>query len=109
MSQRGSHRKTASPIHVALRRTALGTISFLVASSGVGVAQASGLLDDVVTVQAPPTAHVAQDQMSKRVAHLEGKHHCSTDGLAEGVVPAHTVVVVDGRARLATFDEGWAM
>ena len=109
MSQGGRYRKPTSPFRTAFRRTALGTLSFLAASSGVGVAQAHGLLDDVVALQPPSAGAVAGDQLTERIDHLQVKYGCSTEGLGPGVVPARTVVLVDGKARLATFDEGWAM
>ncbi len=97
-------------MHAAVRLTAVGTVSFVLASSGISAVQASDLFDQAVTVQPPPeAAHTAQDPLTRRVAHLEDEHRCSTHGLAEGVVPAHTIVVVDGRASVASFDEGWAI
>src|SRR5215218_10049070 len=108
MSQGGRHRKTASPFRLAIRRTAVGMVSFLAASSGVGVAQASGLLNDMVAVQAsdggkasPDAGKVSPDPLSKRIAHLDAKHDCSKEGLAPGVIPARTVVMVDGHVHVA--------
>jgi hypothetical protein len=109
MSLGGRHKKTTSPFRLAFRRTAIGTLSFVAASSGVGVAQAHGLLADVAIVQGSDAAQSVTDPLTARIDHLQAKHDCSTEGLAAGVVPARTVVLVDGEVRVAPFDEGWAM
>jgi len=45
-----------------------------------------------------------------KVDRLAQRYGCTSDGLAPGVIPAHTVVrLTDGTIRLASFDEGWSM
>jgi hypothetical protein len=55
----------------------------------------------------PTTA--ASDDVAERVARLGERYHCSRTGLADGEIPLHAVVLRDGRVRLTSFDEGWAV
>jgi len=53
--------------------------------------------------------HVHTPAWLDRAARLDVRYGCSHSGLAPGVIPAHAVVKVGRRARLTSFDEGWAM
>ena len=45
----------------------------------------------------------------RTIEALNDKYDCSATGLGADVIPARTVVRVDGEVRLATFGEGWAI
>jgi hypothetical protein len=55
------------------------------------------------------TSHRHTPAWLDRAARLDLRYGCSHTGLAPGVIPAHAVVKVGRRARLTSFDEGWAM
>ena len=115
---RGRHAAPRTrPAAAALRTALLRSGGFLV---GAGVAWAGatvvvdhGYLDAFAAgsgaYAAGATPGVAETPQVRRIKALNREYDCSFDGLAPGVEPARAVVRVDGRVRLATFDEGWAM
>jgi hypothetical protein len=57
----------------------------------------------------PTTSASASEDVAERVARLGERYHCSRTGLADGEIPLHAVVLRDGRVRVTSFDEGWAV
>jgi hypothetical protein len=56
-----------------------------------------------------PRTAASDDGVAERVARLGERYHCSRTGLADGEIPLHAVVLREGRVRVTSFDEGWAV
>jgi hypothetical protein len=113
---RGAHAapKTRGAVTTAARAALVRTGAFggalVLAWSAVSAASGQGYLDAFAAESESGASQIAQaDPQMRKVDALNRKYDCSLDGLADGVIPARTVVRVDGEVRLATFDEGWAI
>jgi hypothetical protein len=90
------------------RRSIAITVTFLVSFVLVSGLARTGVVD---VVRGDLVVQHDQATASTRLDRLMTRHACSTTGLGDGVIPAHSIVRDEpGRAvRLTSFDEGWEM
>jgi hypothetical protein len=72
-------------------------------------------LFELGVIPPPPVGSLIVEQAAPapaqaKVERLAARYGCNSEGLAPGVIPAHTIVRhPDGKVRLTSFDEGWGM
>ena len=72
-----------------------------------GVVLALGVAWVVIT---PASSPHAPEPEPTRIDRLIAKHHCWTGEAPDGAIPGHAIVSpVDGKARLVSADEGFAI
>ncbi len=113
----GSTHRTSRPpslrrlLGLALLQTLLFTIVPAVAWGATTVVSDRFLLP---SADEPGTPHsvlapaAKPDAAGRRLSGLMRRWGCTTGGLGDGVIPAHTLVRTAGRVRVASFDVGWA-